>query len=177
MAIATVIAVLIQAYAVFATECRSGFERGPLTKKCYILMGLPHKDNAVMSKRLTFFEAQIVCRNMGARLAIVETAAELKAVQHILQNAVKVHKVIERVWIDGMDVAAPRNKNEFYTANGAKLAQLPDQWAAGEPNNFGNNENCIGLFQPTNYKMNDQDCFTPNPYICEIPDEQECDPL
>ncbi|KAH9644689.1 hypothetical protein HF086_011858 [Spodoptera exigua] len=59
---------------------------------------------------------------------------------------------------------ATYSRGNFYSTEGVPLSKMHIAWAEKEPNNVGNNENCITL--NVNGEMADRSCDEPRPYIC-----------
>ncbi|KAF9411394.1 hypothetical protein HW555_009795 [Spodoptera exigua] len=59
---------------------------------------------------------------------------------------------------------ATYSRGNFYSTEGVPLSKMHIAWAENEPNNVGNNENCITL--NVNGELADRSCDEPRPYIC-----------
>lgn len=99
------------------------------------------------------------CRNMQAKLAILETEEEL----------LEVRKHLDRVnyWIGLND---GEHEGTYVTEEGLPAEFLKWQW--GEPSNGEGDENCIELkYLGGEHLMNDLGCATNVLYICEFDNE------
>ncbi|CAH2038125.1 unnamed protein product, partial [Iphiclides podalirius] len=56
------------------------------------------------------------------------------------------------------------SKGDFHSIEGVPLWKIPHTWAAGEPDNYKDQESCIALLPDGN--VADVDCHEPLPYIC-----------
>ena len=71
---------------------------------------------------------------------------------------------INLIYIDGTDAAT---EGTFVSSvTGAALSWT--NWHGGEPNNHGNNEDCVNMYSEHNGLWNDLNCDTPLPAVCEI---------
>jgi hypothetical protein len=103
--------------------------------------------------RQPWFQAKDSCEQTGEgiHLAVLDDAAELAAVQTIID--------VPKLWIGVDDVD---EENHFVLVTGGPAVYLP--WAAGEPNNSQGVEDCVELIGDA---LNDDSCDTPLPFLCE----------
>lgn len=144
----------------FATSCRTGFTKGSQGTKCYFVMGVDHDSNKQSNFAANYFAASSGCQSIGAKLTKVCSDVELNDLVAIVKPLGN-----DIFWIDGNAVAKPGDAKEFYTSVGESLPY--QKWGDGEPNNNKNKESCLSLYKNRNYLMNDADCTTAAPYICE----------
>ena len=68
------------------------------------------------------------------------------------------------VYIDGTDAASEGTFVSNFTGRNLTYTN----WYGGEPNNFGDNENCVHTYAERDGTWNDVDCSTYMPSVCEI---------
>ena len=102
--------------------------------------------------------ARDLCRRLGADLAVPESAAETAALAARFGASIDVaHIGLTDAQIEG----------RFATVNGAEATY--QNWAAGEPNDAGQGEDCASLL--INGQWNDIPCaeYSLSSFICETP--------
>lgn len=73
--------------------------------------------------------------------------------------------LLGQFWIGGNDIDAEGQWRWVTSGNPLTFTD----WAPGEPNNTGGNEDCLLLLPNTAYQWNDATCSTRSLYICETP--------
>ncbi|XP_052247583.1 perlucin-like protein isoform X2 [Dreissena polymorpha] len=101
--------------------------------------------------------AQMVCRDMGAHLVEIESAAENNFVTNELQRR---HATS---WIGANDLLI---ENEWRWASSHNRITFAN-WAPREPTNSNGNENCADI-RNFDWKWNDERCDSSQNYICEM---------
>jgi len=66
------------------------------------------------------------------------------------------------VWIGGNDLAT---EDQFVWSDGCKMSY--SNWNTNEPNNYGNNEDCVHFIAAKNGKWNDLDCNSKLGFVCK----------
>ncbi|XP_061185479.1 C-type lectin domain family 4 member K-like [Saccostrea echinata] len=109
----------------------------------------------------TWINAQRDCLSNGSRLTEIETVEEYDFVKNIARelNA-------EYVFIGGTDAFEEGNMVWWSTLQSVDPG-LHHLWSPNQPDNFNNNEHCMNLIKPEDYKLNDGSCQSKYPFICE----------
>ena len=103
-------------------------------------------------------DASMRCTLTGGRLVSLHSSGDFDRAQAALRAAGLVY---ERVWIGGNDLA---HEGSWVWVDGTPVSGYVS-WAPGEPNNAGNNEDCLQL-RGDGY-WNDAKCSRAMPSICE----------
>ncbi|XP_014321847.1 pulmonary surfactant-associated protein D-like isoform X1 [Myotis lucifugus] len=103
-----------------------------------------------------FQEAEQVCTQAGGQLPSPRSAAENEALQHLLEA--------ENKGAAFLSMTDSQTEGRFTYPGGEPLVY--SNWAPGEPNNNGDNEDCVEIF--TNGKWNDKSCGEKRLVICEF---------
>ena len=82
----------------------------------------------------------------------------------ITKSSPNVRKV-NQAWIGYNDIA---KEGHWVWANPAGGNHRYTNWNKGEPNNFGNNEDCAAVYKGLNGKWNDVGCNHKFAFVCEI---------
>ncbi|XP_026188593.1 galactose-specific lectin nattectin-like isoform X2 [Mastacembelus armatus] len=103
-------------------------------------------------------DAEVSCISVGGNLASIHTQDQYNFVTEMISRSTGS---AARTWIGGHDAV---KEGVWLWSNGEKFDFT--FWAKGEPNNVGQNEDCLEL----NYqgKPNDCDCKFKNPYVCSM---------
>jgi hypothetical protein len=79
---------------------------------------------------------------------------------------------VDRSWLGGSDLGAAgdwrwADGTQFWSghASGMSVGRLYTNWDSGEPNDMGDVEHCVVMFDKTTW--NDDDCFVSHRYVCE----------
>ncbi|ELK36684.1 Pulmonary surfactant-associated protein D [Myotis davidii] len=104
----------------------------------------------------SFQEAEQVCAQAGGQLPSPRSAAENEALQHLLEA--------ENKGAAFLSMTDAQTEGSFTYPGGKPLVY--SNWAPGEPNNNGGNEDCVEIF--TNGKWNDKSCGEKRLVICEF---------
>ncbi|XP_037931039.1 C-type lectin 37Da-like [Teleopsis dalmanni] len=112
---------------------------------------------------VNWHKAVDTCRRMGADLATIRYNDQIISLSNYLLS--KGYRNF--YWIAGNDLA--EQGNFYWISNGRRMTYA--KWTPGEPNNFGGNEHCVHLQEPTGgYTMNDNDCSRLLYFICQAPE-------
>ncbi|CAD7000709.1 unnamed protein product [Ceratitis capitata] len=112
--------------------------------------------------KMNWFEAFLYCRSYDSDLVTIETGLEMNSLSFYLTSNAQ----LKSFWINANDLAT-KGKYMSYS-NGRPVAYT--KWGAGQPDNSGNNENCVHLFAKENiFYMNDNKCTAEIFAICEKP--------
>lgn len=104
----------------------------------------------------SFQDAQQVCAQAGGLLPSPRSAAENEALQQLVTAENKAAAFLS--------ITDSKTEGEFTYPSGEPLVY--SNWAPGEPNNNGGNEDCVEIF--TNGKWNDKSCGESRLVICEF---------
>ncbi|XP_063619074.1 hemolymph lipopolysaccharide-binding protein-like [Cydia splendana] len=105
----------------------------------------------------TWNNAWLKCFREGAVLASPETENlnnTMKSLSANLQNSFAIYTGIHATF----------SKGDYYTIEGTPLSKINVTWAPGEPDNFGDKENCLAMFH--NGTLADVDCTGIYPFLC-----------
>ncbi|KAF4522784.1 hypothetical protein B566_EDAN014827 [Ephemera danica] len=111
---------------------------------------------------MNWYDAQRYCRQYGLELVSLESSEE----QNLLSKYMEFLDM-KRFWTSGSDNA---KENSFtWTSNGKPIQFTA--WNDNEPNNWGNNENCVEAVERGGwvFKWNDGVCTEKIEFICELP--------
>ncbi|KAL3837197.1 hypothetical protein ACJMK2_022568 [Sinanodonta woodiana] len=108
----------------------------------------------------TWTEAFDICCQDGGVLVTIESEAEQKFIEDLMQN---ITFTVAGLWI-GANELHPENQRKW--ANGQQFTYV--NWAQGEPNNWPIVENCAEILT-SDFAWNDERCSTHRGYICEYP--------
>uniref|UniRef100_A0A1W7R8T4 Putative c-type lectin n=1 Tax=Aedes albopictus TaxID=7160 RepID=A0A1W7R8T4_AEDAL len=131
-----------------------------------------NKTYYIPSIRANWFKANEFCNSLKMRLLIIKSQEENDAVARYVRTTDKFSEVSCSFWIGASDLA--EEGSFIWVATGQELTYA--NWHQGEPNDHGDNEDCIQLayIQSTeyNWSWNDNVCARPLYFICE---SVECD--
>uniref|UniRef100_G1NV76 C-type lectin domain-containing protein n=1 Tax=Myotis lucifugus TaxID=59463 RepID=G1NV76_MYOLU len=102
-----------------------------------------------------FQEAQQVCAQAGGQLPSPRSAAENEAIQLV---------EFENKGAAFLSMTDSQTEGKFIYPGGESLVY--SNWASGEPNSYGGNEDCVEMY--TNGKWNDRPCEVKRLVICEF---------
>ncbi len=100
------------------------------------------------------------CAELGGRLVVLETAEENIALGALM-----------RTWHDGdfwIGLSDRAEEGDWRWLDGSEVA-YEDGWADGEPNDYGNGEDCAESNWGDDARWNDAPCGGEQPYVCEFP--------
>nr|AQY54446.1 immulectin 10 [Hepialus xiaojinensis] len=105
-------------------------------------------------------DARAACQYEGASLVVPETQAEINVLVQLINEQLKndttgIFVGIHDLFIEGT----------FMTINGEEIDDIFENWAAGEPNDVNDNEDCVLLHR--NSKYYDINCKSKFPFICK----------
>ncbi|XP_036915327.1 pulmonary surfactant-associated protein D-like [Sturnira hondurensis] len=103
----------------------------------------------------SFQDAQQVCRQAGGQLPSPRSAAENEALQQLVAAQNKAAF---------LSMTDSQTEGKFTYPTGESLVY--SNWAPGEPNNSGGEEDCVEIFD--NGKWNDKSCGERRLVICEF---------
>jgi len=121
----------------------------------------------ICSVQAPWADAEKDCEAHGMRLVRIDDDAE----------NTWVHKVafgygVDRSWLGGSDSHAAgdwrwADGTQFWSglASGMRVGCLYSNWDSGEPNDMGDAEHCVVMFDKMTW--NDDDCATLHRYVCE----------
>ncbi|XP_017471266.1 PREDICTED: C-type lectin 37Da-like [Rhagoletis zephyria] len=118
--------------------------------------------------KMNWFEAAHVCRTYDSDLATIESEAEMNALAFHLTTNGQLGKYF---WTSGSDLAV---EGKFMSlSNGRPMTYT--KWSGGQPDNAGNNEDCVHLWNVNNLlHMNDYPCTGEGYPICERRKPSKC---
>ncbi|XP_062613345.1 lectin-like [Saccostrea cucullata] len=108
----------------------------------------------------TWINAQKECLKYGSKLTEIETVEEYDFVKSIAEeiDAANIH-------IGGTDAFEEGNMVWWSSLLSENLG--PGLWTRNQPDNYDNNEHCLNLQRTSDYKLNDSNCQSVFPFICE----------
>ena len=108
--------------------------------------------------QVNLFEAKEICTSQNAKLISFETQEEHERISSL------IWKLIEKpMW---MDLSDTKDEGNFVWGNGVTLKI--SHWSDGEPNDWGNDEDCATFNWHGKNSWNDQHCNTKSGFVCEI---------
>lgn len=114
-------------------------------------------------ERKDWKEAANTCEQAGGHLTSIHSQDELAFIRMLMDSS-KVNIKDSTTWIGG-----ERNGNSFRWIDGTSFDF--DNWNELEPNNEGENENCIEVYTAPGYirhnKFNDKACNLMDDFICK----------
>jgi len=111
----------------------------------------------VSTDKKTWTESKTFCENMGSHLVTVDSAEEDNILFQLLKDKGLTN---HHVWYGGNDI----DNEGTWKWVGSNTVMRYTNWNAGQPNNGGSGENCLGPIPSTWW---DRSCTDPNPFICE----------
>ncbi|XP_052071600.1 perlucin-like protein isoform X2 [Mytilus californianus] len=117
-------------------RCRAGWKE--YKNHCYYFS----------SDKMTWFEAERKCRNIGAYLVKITDSSE----NSWIKNMITSKKVVEQsYWMGAADYL---KEGDWRWVSDLSKVQYSG-WKSGEPNNSGSNEDCAHFYQPHGFNWND----------------------
>ena len=108
------------------------------------------------SEATTWDKAMEFCQNNNGSLLEIDIDVE---VQFILD----IPTAANRFWLGAND----RSEEGQVTWQSSKRPVLPHLWYKNEPNNGGNNEDCVEIYKHHEGKLNDNTCSRTLNFVCE----------
>ncbi|XP_018793471.1 PREDICTED: C-type lectin 37Db-like, partial [Bactrocera latifrons] len=120
---------------------------------------------------MNWFGAMLYCRNYDSDLAVIESAAEMNALSSYLLMY-KGHTGTN-FWLGVTDLA---EEGKFMSIKDGRPMRYA-KWAGSQPDNSGQNEDCVHLWLVTNiFHINDGNCMAQHYAICELRQpKKKCD--
>jgi hypothetical protein len=119
--------------------------------------GSGHCYRLIRSPSRTWAESQLACQTLGAHLAII-TSADEQAVVAGLQDGTEV----STAWMGGSDQAA---EGAWVWVDGSAFSYT--NWNSGEPNDYGDGEDCAAVRFSLGGEWDDRSCSGTLSFICE----------
>ncbi|XP_018793477.1 PREDICTED: C-type lectin 37Db-like [Bactrocera latifrons] len=112
---------------------------------------------------MNWFNAALYCRNYDMDLAVIESAAEMNALNSYLTTNEGLVSLY--FWLGVSDLA---EEGKFMSLKDGR-PMLYAKWSGGQPDNAGQNEDCVHLWPVNNiFYMNDNNCMSYFHIICEL---------
>jgi hypothetical protein len=121
------------------------------------LIAAGNRSYCIQKQATSFRDSERWCAANGGHLAMIGSEEESRALKAALGSPVGMD---QSVWIGLVEPQEGR----WMWSTGAPLGDA--NWAPGEPNNYGGNENCGELY-PSSGEWNDIPCDATRPYLCE----------
>ncbi|XP_076269492.1 perlucin-like [Rhynchophorus ferrugineus] len=118
----------------------------------------------ISNQKVTFHEGYLRCRQYGLDPAEILSESDQKELEEVLQ----LHKevgVANGYWMFATNLV---DKTTYYWLN-SNLPLFYSAFSAGQPDNAGNRENCLEIFQHSIgvFMWNDYPCDTKLRFICQ----------
>ncbi|XP_049315382.1 C-type lectin 37Db [Bactrocera dorsalis] len=111
---------------------------------------------------MNWFDAVLYCRNYDSDLTVIESEAETYALSFYLTTNGHSGK---HFWLGATDLA---KEGKFMSLKDGR-PMLYAKWSGGQPDNAGQNENCVHLWPVHDiFYMNDNNCMAKLYAICEL---------
>ncbi|XP_076269550.1 salivary C-type lectin 2-like [Rhynchophorus ferrugineus] len=122
------------------------------------------KRYVVSNQKVTFHEAYLRCRQYGLEPAEINSQEEHEAVEQVLKFESDLGWVLG-YWLSGTNLG---NKNSYYWLHSGR-PMFYSLFAPGQPDNAGNKENCLHVFQTTRgrWAWNDAPCDSLMRFVCQ----------
>ncbi|ENN76497.1 hypothetical protein YQE_06949, partial [Dendroctonus ponderosae] len=132
------------------------------------VMGSSFSNYVVSTVRVTWTEAFVLCKQSGMELVSIKTAEEHDAIAQALSHYSTKKGVANGYWISARRFTG----NSIVWFNSGKPL-IYTNFADGQPDNAGNDEECVEFFMPLekSYKWNDINCGHKAGYICQVRNE------
>ena len=121
---------------------------------------IPVQGYAVCLQGQRWGTARRTCAELGGRLVVLETPEENVAVGALM-----------RAWHGGdfwIGLSDRADEGDWRWLDGSEVT-YGDAWANGEPNDYGNGEDCAESNWGGDARWNDAPCGGEQPYVCEFP--------
>ncbi|XP_076269559.1 salivary C-type lectin 2-like [Rhynchophorus ferrugineus] len=118
----------------------------------------------VSNQRVTFYEAHSRCRQYGLDPAEILSENDEKEIEQALLP-IKDLGIFDGFWIFASNLA---DKKNYYWLN-SNLPLFYSAFYPGQPDNTGDKEHCLELYQSTTgvFAWNDLSCDTKKRFICQ----------
>ncbi|KAM9785502.1 galactose-specific lectin nattectin-like [Neosynchiropus ocellatus] len=104
-------------------------------------------------------DGELACRDLDGNLASIHSSEEHQFLRSLIKQSAGSNV---RTFVGGHDLG---KEGSWMWSDGSKFEF--NLWLKGEPNNYGNGEDCMEInFQD---QPNDIACASPKPYICAKP--------
>jgi len=123
----------------------------------------------VEDKPSTFRSAEQACMKMGGHLASASNMREFSIMRKMSSNANPKDGSFDgpdSVWIGLND---SKQEGKFTFTDGTPYDEKNMVFGEGEPNNFGDGEDCVGLWKQIDWNLNDFPCDAEMAYMCKLP--------
>ncbi|XP_039949396.1 C-type lectin 37Db-like [Bactrocera tryoni] len=111
---------------------------------------------------MNWFSAVLYCRNYDSDLVVIESEAEMNALSFYLTTNGHIER---HFWLGATDLA---DEGKFMSLKDGR-PMLYAKWSGGQPDNAGQNEDCLHLWPVNNiFRMNDENCMAQHYAICEL---------
>ncbi|XP_070175303.1 macrophage mannose receptor 1-like [Littorina saxatilis] len=133
----------------------------PVTYSCphgYTLYPTDHTCVQMNSHDMTWDQARASCKTKGADLVSIKNTA----FNNFIKAQIRTHR--GKYWIGLHD----RNRENLFEWLDSNIKATFYNWYQGEPNNYAGNENCVVIFDTSNYQWYDAACSSKYHYICQI---------
>ena len=120
--------------------------------------------------QLNWFKAQQTCLRNGARLATIDTVADLALIDKNLKALQQTVNITNKpsFWLSGNDLT---QEDAFWWLSNGKAMNMSDSfWETKQPDNKNNQPQCVVLGKPllsTKFMFHDVGCVLKRHYICE----------
>ncbi|XP_076879089.1 galactose-specific lectin nattectin-like [Brachyhypopomus gauderio] len=111
------------------------------------------------SSYVTWAEAENACLRYGGNLASVHTVSEYRFLQNLIKE---MSGSFPLTWIGGHDGV---KEGQWLWSDGTEVNFY--YWRTNQPDNYLNNEDCMQMNAGDELKMNDNICYTRNPFVCK----------
>ncbi|XP_049315398.1 C-type lectin 37Db-like [Bactrocera dorsalis] len=112
---------------------------------------------------MNWFGAVLYCRNYDSDLAVIESAAEMNALNFYLTT--NEGHIGKNFWLGATDLA---DEGKFMSLKDGR-PMLYAKWSGGQPDNRDQHEDCVHLWPVHDiFYMNDNNCMTKLYAICEL---------
>ncbi|KAH1025202.1 hypothetical protein HUJ05_009975 [Dendroctonus ponderosae] len=140
------------------------FAKNVFVRIFFLLVEQSNVNYVVSTLAVSWKDAFVLCEQSGMELVSITSAKEQNAVAEALSSYPPQHGFSKGYWTSGTRF----NGNSFvWFTSGKPLVY--NQFADNQPDNAGNNENCMEIFTlcENSYKWNDRDCGEKAGYICQ----------
>uniref|UniRef100_A0A0K8U249 Perlucin n=2 Tax=Bactrocera latifrons TaxID=174628 RepID=A0A0K8U249_BACLA len=154
--------VLILCFARVLPQSINTSNRGESEKQPFIQIGSKYY-LINTATTMNWFGAMLYCRNYDSDLAVIESEAEMNALNSYLTTN-EGHTGLH-FWLGVTDLAV---EGKFMSIKDGR-PMLYAKWSGGQPDNTGKIEDCVHLWLVNNiFHMNDNNCMAQLHAICEL---------
>ncbi|XP_026204045.1 ladderlectin-like isoform X2 [Anabas testudineus] len=111
-----------------------------------------------VNRQMKWIDAERYCQASKANLVSIHSPAEYAFIQELIKNQTGTNTY---AWIGGTDAI---EDTQWFWSDGS--IYFYQDWARGEPNNYGGPESCIVINFKDNYLWNDLKCVNELPFVC-----------